>query len=159
MQAFPNNPLLLGLQRGPVRLLPDLLDPSGPRFQIESTPNRDVHHRRHDLRLVPFFSYRVVKRSADEQFFSRIGNLVDLAMLGLMTSFVLTELFMDDFWLWLGELGTVLLVIRSGLQLQRIYRVVKQAREVHMLQGMGEISLNDIDLGEEIGREDAAKAH
>lgn len=84
--------------------------------------------------------------------------MADLSILCLLVGFVLLEFVMEDFWLWLGEMGSLLLVLRYGLQLQRIYRLVKQAREVHIIRGMGEIDLNDIQVADEIAGDLAPKA-
>lgn len=62
------------------------------------------------------------------------------------------EFCFDDMSIFIGEVSSMLLVVRYGLQLHRIYRMVKQARDVHMIRGMGEIDLNDIDMSEEFSR-------
>jgi hypothetical protein len=50
----------------------------------------------------------------------------------------------------LGEIDSAVLALRYGVQLYRIYTLVRQSRELRMIHDLGEIRLDDLDLSEEI---------
>jgi hypothetical protein len=77
-------------------------------------------------------------------------NKIDLILLVLVTSMMVMEMLGDSAYEPLEEVGNLLLAIRYGVQLFRILSLIKQYRELRMVQKMGDISFPDLHMLDEI---------
>lgn len=93
---------------------------------------------------VLFYECRSIRYLTDkESFFRKIINDIDIGIAFLICSFLAVEIFSNfDISFFLGQLESIVIEIRYGLQIYRIYALVKQVKENREVNNYQDVRLD-----------------
>lgn len=88
-----------------------------------------------------------------DNFFRKVINDVDIGIAFLICTFLALELFSEfDMSFFLGQLESIVIDVRYGLQIYRIYALYKQTKENKEVNAYEDVKLDvqEVDLNDDI---------